>query len=288
MQDDAARARRRVAQLPRLVADQPAGWTEPNLGVGGCFRGAIDHARHVAQIHQLAMMHRDHRVGDIFRVAQEWATVHHVFAIIAIEATHAQIGVGALERVRHFERRHLMAGQPFGIQLDPDFARTSAHYKGMAGVGNLLHAMQNFVGHAPQLRVIRVRAVEGDRQDRNVIDTHRLDDPSGHPGRHRVAVRFELVVNLDGALDAIGANLEAHRHHRHAGPRDRIDVPHPVHLPELFLEVDSDEVFHLARAGPRHLYDNVGHGDDDLRVLLARGGKQGDSSGRKRSQQQEQ
>ena len=106
--------------------------------------------------------------------------------------------------------------------------------------------------------------------DRDVVDLDRLDDPARHRRRRNVLVHRNLVVQLDQAVFAILADVEADRDHGHVRARHGIDVFHAVDLVQQTLQVRGHLLLDFRGAGTGNADHHVGQRHDNLRFLFAR------------------
>ena len=137
-------------------------------------------------------------------------------------------------------------------------------------------------GDLAQLVRVAAFGVEGEREDRDVVDGVRLHQRRGDAGRQRIAAGGELRFHLDDALLLVFPDLEAHGDHGLTVPGYGIDMLYAGDFPERPFQAAHDQVLgflggHAGRGG-----EDVDHGDGDLWLFLARSGHHAEDARRQR------
>ena len=83
-------------------------------------------------------------------------------------------------------------------------------------------------------------------------------------------MRIEFVVELDDGVFFFFTHLEAHDGHAEPRPRGRVDVLDAGDFPDQLFHRRGDALLHFLRGRAGHLHEDVHHGNDDLRLFLAR------------------
>jgi hypothetical protein len=137
--------------------------------------------------------------------------------------------------------------------------------------------------------LLPVARVQRERDDGDVVDPLGLDN-----GRHHaqalgqpVLVGLQHVVQANHRLGARHADLELDGEHRHAGARHRVSVLDAGDLRQHLLGRQRDHRLDVVDRCARELDEHVGHGDVDLRLLLARGDEHREQAHQQRDQREQ-
>ena len=96
--------------------------------------------------------------------------------------------------------------EPRGIELDVELARRPSDHHGLGHVGDGADLLLELDRHPAQIVGAVTRAVQGERQDRDVVDGVRLDQRRRRTRRRAVHRREQLGVDLDDALFLVRAH----------------------------------------------------------------------------------
>ena len=224
-------------------------------------------------------MHPHQEVGHLIGGLEERPGLHQVFPVLTAKMSRRQIDVAHFDGLSQGGQVQAVARQFRRVRHHPHLAPAPGHHHGAAGVGNGLQAVQQFVGHPPQFVVVGLIAVQGQGDDGHVVDAHGLDHPARHAGRHLIDIGKGLVVDLEEAGLQVLAHLELGGDHGVAVAGLGVEVFQTLHLPELFLQRDDRQVFHLLRRGAGEADEDVHHGHGNLGVFLTGGEDQGRGPG---------
>ena len=170
------------------------------------------------------------------------------------------------------------AGERLQVRLDRNLARQAAEELAARKIVEPIEAGLGLLGNAPQFIGIALAGVERECDHRHVVDLRRLDHPAGDSRRRDVAVALDLVAQFDDRRFAVLAHIKADGHNRLVAAADGVNMFDARHLPQEAFERPRDLLLHLGRRASRVLHEDVGHGDDDLRLLLLRRDQQGDDA----------
>ena len=113
-------------------------------------------------------------------------------------------------------------------------------------------------------------AVEGQAEDRHVIDAFGFDQRPADAGRDAVEVRAQFFGEFDQAALRVLADLEAHDDQALAVAGGGIDIFHAGDFPQQFFHRAGGAFLDFLGAGARHGDHHIDHRHLDLRFLLAR------------------
>ncbi len=133
-------------------------------------------------------------------------------------------------------------------------------------------------GDGAKLIAVVVLAPQRQRQDRHIVNGAGLDERLRDSRRHAVEVRVELAVDLDQRVFLRRADQKAHDDQALPGSRSRVHILDARDLVHQVLDGQRDALFHLGRRRARHRGRDVQHGNQDLRLLLARNDRNGECS----------
>ena len=183
-----------------------------------------DFRRHIAQVHRLALIYADHDLLQIVGLAQKTSGLDLELLIALREASGQAARIGLLQLRGDRARRHPVSRQPLGVEHHPHLARQSADDLGLRNIVNLLELVLQFAGNLPQPVAVVVLAPQRQRHDGHVIDGAHFDERRRNSLRNAVEVGVQLVVRLDDGVFFLGADVETHHQHAHAGVRDGVHV----------------------------------------------------------------
>ncbi len=240
---------------------------------------AVDDARDVAEQHGAPLVRADDQRRELRARGEVRPRAHVQLARAQLQRADVRGVVRGAQRSLEVERRHPARRERLDVELDAHLARQAAEDRALRHVRHALQAREELLADAPQHVLVDTRGVQRQRHDRHVVDLDRPHDPAGHAGRGAVALRVDPAREAHQGALAVLAHEEAHRHHRAAAARDRVDVLDAVDLPEVALQRRGDQALDLLGARAGEADDHVGRGHDDLRFLLARRGEDRDHAG---------
>ena len=154
-------------------------------------------------------------------------------------------------------------------------AGLSADHLCLGNVGDLADSVLDLIGHLAQLIAVVVLAPQGERQDGNVVDGPGLDERLRDALGHAIGVGVELAVDLDQRVFLRRPHQEAHDDQALPRAGDGVHVLDAGNFVHQAFDGIGDALFDFLRRGTRHGGHHVEHGDEDLRLLLARDGEYG-------------
>ena len=282
---DGDRDRRKLAARFDPFALRRRAGAEPGIARG--LRRAVDDARHVAEVDGVAVRHADHELAHVLRARQEFSCLDVDGSVVRVERARGHRAVGGEQRVADVGRRELERGEPLRLEQHADRASRSADRGHLARARHALELRFQRVGDAFDLEgaAFVVVGPQRERDDRHVVDALGLHERLAHSELlgEPIPVRVDRVVEAHQGFGARHADLELRRHDGQARLRDREDVLEPMDLTDHLLGRDRDQRLHILRrcAGKRD--QHVGHGDVDLRLLLARRHHDGERAGEQRA-----
>jgi hypothetical protein len=238
--------------------------------VVGRFVCAVDDRRDVPKINRPPLGHADDRRADIARIAEEGAGLQQRFPVGGGLRAGVGLGVGLLQHRHEVPGAEIAGGELLGIQHHAHGAVLAADQRRFGHEGNLLHRVIHLRSEPAQRGVIVARAVEGEGEDRHVVDRAGLDERRGDAERDAVEVRLQLLVEADEGGLEVRADLEPHDGQVAAGACGGVEVFDTGDFPKEFLHRARDAVLHLGRRRTGHRHHHVDHRHLDLRLLLAR------------------
>ena len=240
--------------------------------------GAVNHLGNVGQVHRPGIEDTHHQAPDVCRRLDIGAGLHQDFAVAADQAP------GRLRGVRHLQcrlqvlRRDAVPVHAVGIHDDANHMAGAADGRHVARTGNALEIDLGSARHLLQFegrtrrRTVGNGAVKSQRHDRHVIDAPWLDDRihDTEVGRKPVAVGIDGVIEPDQSLDRLLAHLVLHGNHRHARTRNGIDVLDAGDARQHLFRRPRHQCLDIPGRGAGEGDEDIGHGDVDLRLFLAR------------------
>ena len=246
---------------------------------------------HVAQEHRLGRTHTDHQLGHLVGARQPGAGLEADALVAGQQLADRQPHIGRLQALAQVLHRHARARHAARIDLHPHRAARAAQRGHVLGARHALEVGLDAVRDALELisAGIQITAEQRQRDDRHIVDALGLDQRLQHaqPRRQPVAVVAQRVVQAHQRLRARHADLELHRQHRHARARHRHHMLDAGDARQHLLGRNRDHLLDIAHRGARKRHQHIGHGDVDLRLLLARRHQHGKDAQQQRDQRQQ-
>ena len=237
--------------------------------VGGLLR-AIQHLSHLTQINRSSPQRAHYHIAHLLGGPEECAGLDDHRLIHRGQFTTAELAVGLLQHRNDAHRAQSAGGQTRGIQEHPQFSTGPADDRRLGDLRHLLHRIINLGHQATQGQVVVSPAVEGQRQDGDIVDGTGLDQRESHPMRHPVPIGAEFFRHLHQTGIGIRAHLEADDGQGLPFPGLRVEVLHAGHLPEQFFHGSCGPLLDLLRRRPWHRHHHIHHRHQDLRLFFAR------------------
>ena len=230
----------------------------------------VHNRRHVAQVNGLSAMHADDDVAGVLRAGEEAAGLQQDLAVVIGERAGDELAVGRLEQRDDVRRAEVARGELRRVEQDAQLPALAADERRLSHQRHLLHGVVHFGDDAAQRVMVLPRAVEGERQDRHVVNGLGLDEREGDALGDAVEVGLQLLVEEDQAALDVLADLEADDGQALALAGGRVDVFHLGDFPEQLLHRPGGALLDLLGAEAGHGDQHVNHRHLDLRLLLAR------------------
>ena len=169
-----------------------------------------------------------------------------------------------------------MSRQLHRVRVDQYAPQFAADHGNLARILDPAELVLDLVGQSAQIGCVIdwVAGGQGEGDNRHIVDFNRFHRPVFDTGGDDILVGHQFVPNLDQAVFAVFAHIEAHRDHGLAFAGGGIDVFHAVHFAQFGFQRRGGEFFHLFRRRAGHLNEHIRHRHDDLRLLFARGQQQ--------------
>ena len=171
--------------------------------------GPVLHFRDFLEIHRFSTARPDNDVSDLGARMEESARLHHDLGISFGEGSGDILPVPLLEHRDNTGRSKASAGQSCGVQKNTDLTVGTADDLGLTDEGYLTYRVLDLHGKAAEREVIVDLAMEGDCQDRHIVDGLHLDEWRTNAGWNPVKVGSELLGQAHEALVRIPANLKS-------------------------------------------------------------------------------
>ena len=271
--DDRARDSRRVCGLPFRHRDGHRR-RDPRLGAGvdivRRLLRPVGDGGNVSEVDRAAVARTEDDPLRVVCVADEPAGLDEHLLVVRGEGAGRQLSVRLLDHPDDRRGRQTVRSDTRRIDGDAKLAPQAADDLHRRNIVDLLDLRLKLRRHTPEREVVIAIAGERQRQNRHIVDRPRLDQRTADTRGNRVGICLELLIETDDGPLLILSDFEAHHHHGHAGRRGRVNVFDSGDFPEELLHRLGDALLDLMCRHPRHLHVDVDHGDDDLRLLLAR------------------
>ena len=176
--------------------------------VGG-FGGRIPEGGDIPEIDGAALGDADDDGADLAGVAEKRAGLQERFAIGGGLGAGVRLGVGLLQHRHEIRSAEVVGGEAGGIERDADLAALAADEGGLGDGGQGFDDVVHLGGDPAERGVVVARAVEGDGENRDVVDRARFDEGGGDAERDAVEIGLEFLVEADERGLEVGADLEA-------------------------------------------------------------------------------
>ncbi len=241
--------------------------------------GAVGHPGHVGQVHRppaasSVRPYADDQLRHLAGTGEELPGPDLDVLVARGEVAGRRRGVGRRQGPLDVGQRDAVGVHPLRLDGHPQHAVRPAERDDFARARDALQLDLQRVGDLGQRQAAGLRplAVQGQGDDRHVVDALGLDDGLAHADVRLdpVAVGHQRVVQSHQRRDAVLADLELHRQDGQPGPRDREDVLDAGDLRDHLLGRHGDDVVHVLDPGAGERDQHVGHRHVDLRLLLLR------------------
>ena len=137
--------------------------------------GPILHLGDVAEIDRAAGMDTHHGRGHVLDGGEERPGLDDDVAIAGGQSAGDLLAIGRPERPDRTDDPQSTGREGGGIEVDPDLAPVTPDQGGLGDLGNVLDLRIDLGRHPAQRQMVVVPGVEGEGQDRHVVDRPRLD-----------------------------------------------------------------------------------------------------------------
>ncbi len=272
-------------QGDRRLALVAAAGAEEDIVVRFC-RPVAD-LRDLVKIDRGAGMDADHDPADLRRRGEEGAGLQQHLLVQRRQAAGVGLEVDLLDLRRDLGDGEVARGQLQRVETDRHLAAGAADDLGLGHLLDALDAVVDLGRQPPQGGVVVAAAVEGQGQDRHVVDGMRLDQRLRHRMGDAVEVGLQFLVEADDGGFEVLADVEADDQQALAGHRGRVDVLDAGDFVEQLFHRDGEPLLDLLRGGAGHRHHHVDHRHLDLRFLLARQQEDGEDAEEQRGEDAE-
>ena len=229
---------------------------------------AVEDLGHLPEVNRPSALDADDRRGQLVGRGEEGAGLHDDLPVTGRQRSGDLLAIRGTEGAEDVEHSQPTRGERGRVELDPHLAPIAAEQRGVRDVRHVLELGLHLRGHPPEGEMVQAIGVEGQREDRDVVDRAHLEQRRGRAGRDPVCVRLELSLELDQRPFRVVADVEGHHDQRASRLARRVDVLDAGDLPRQTLQRCGEPGLHLRRARPRHGDEEIEHRDLDLRLLL--------------------
>ena len=190
-----------MALLPgRLATDSVTAGSSARLAAGrspGAVQdvlrrllGGIRHLGHLAEVHRVALVDAHHRRGHVVGAGEERAGLDDDVAVFGRQRPGDLLPIGRTERSEQIDDAQPARSESGRIEMEPDLPSVTADEGGLRDLGDVFDLGIDLRGDPPQGQMVVTFGVEGQREDRHVVDRSRLDQRRGRSGRYPLGVRL--------------------------------------------------------------------------------------------------
>ena len=191
------------------------------------------------------------------------------FATVFDDAAGGEELIGTGEGALDLQGGDAAGGEFSGVRGDAEFTTAAAEELYFGDVGGLDDGVLELGGDAAERGVVIVGGMEGEGEDRNVVDGPGLDDGGRDAGGNAVDVGLEFLIEIDDGALVILADFEADDEQSAAGLRGGVDVLDAGNFPEQLFHGAGDALFDFGGRGAGHADEDVDHRDDDLGLFFS-------------------
>jgi hypothetical protein len=214
--------------------------------------GGIADRSDITQIDRLPSEHPDNHPRDLLFACEKPTGFDQNLLILCGQSSRMKLAIGLAQHGHEARRTQSTRRQLDQVQLHPHLSTRPTHKRGFSHPGNLLDGIIDLSHDAPQHLVIVPLAMEGQRQNRHIIDGSGLDEWEGNAGRNAVNVGSQFLREPHQACLGIGTDLEANDGQGLRLAAGGIHVFYSGDFPQEFLHRPRGTFLHLTRRKARH------------------------------------
>ncbi len=181
--------------------------------------GLVDNLGHLAQVDRLAVKDADDDGPDILGVPEKVTGLEQGLAIGEGLGPRLRLGVGLLKHRDEDARAQIAGSQALRIEEHPDRAGLTADDRCLRDLRQRFDGILNLHRQLAERCMVIPGTVEGEGQNRHVVDRPRLDKRRHDSKRHAIEIGLELLVQPDQGRLRVDADLEADDGHVGTGAR---------------------------------------------------------------------
>ena len=179
--------------------------------------------------------------------------------------------IARTESLCDLNRREPVGCETHGIEPNRNFTLPSAILLNRGDSSDGSHAIDQALGSVVELSAIVFAAMNGKRNNRDVIHRKRRNQRRRRARRQIAQVGRDRIVEIDERLRRIVTNVKENGHDRGIAQRCRIDMFDAGHFGENAFTALRDEALDLARRRAGILRRDDCRGHRNLRIFLPRG-----------------
>ena len=218
---------------------------------------------------RIAIEHAYDDGTNILGISEEVTGLEQGLSIAEGLGPRLRLSVGLLQHRDEDGRAQIAGSQALRIEEHPDRAGLTADDRCLRDLRQHFDGILDLHRQLAELRVVITGAVEGEGQNRHVVDRSRFEQRRNNSKRHAVEIGLELLVQTDQGHLRVDADLKTDDGHVGTGASRGVQVFDPGDLPEEHLHGAGDPVLDLVGRCTRHGYHDIDHRNLDLRLLLA-------------------
>ena len=239
-------------------------------GIGRRIGAAVGDRGHIAHEDRPPGLGAQHHRAHILGVAQEITDLDQ-HRLVAVDQPPGLVGaIGRRQGVDDIRAGETPGGELLRVELHPELTVGATDDARLSDLGHALDRRLDLHRDPAQGQVIVVGAVQGQGQDRHIVDGARLDQGWGDAGRNAVKIGLKLLIQLHQAALDILAHLEADDGHGLTGHSGGIDVLDALDLPQQLLHRPHHPFLDLFGRGPGHADHDIDHRHLDLGLFFTR------------------
>jgi len=180
-------------------------------GVTLGFGRPVDDFGYVAKIDGSALVDPHHQLANVVHRLEKGIGGDGEISVEAVDGAGRRSSISALEGLVDLLKGDGVAGHFFRQQFDPHLALPASGYVRSRDIFEFGEPPEHLFADAAQLMVVVSVGMEGEGDDRHIVDLDGLDYPAFDYGRYQVGVHGDLVVQFDKRFNLVFTDIESDR-----------------------------------------------------------------------------
>ena len=172
------------------------------------FLRTVDDLRDISEINRMAVINAHDNLADLGRGAEELSGLQQHLLVKRLELSGVLLRIRLLESRNQLLWRQVPSRQQQRVKLNPHLPPGAADKFRLSDVRNRLDFVINLGRQSPQHKMVITSSMEGQGQNRHIIDGVRLDQGLGDPGRNPVKIGGQLLIEANNGRFRILADIK--------------------------------------------------------------------------------